>query len=135
MCRVFAAVLVVTAACAQAPASGPSSSSWGSGSGINGRVVAFPTCPVETEASPCPTKGVQTMVVAESSEEDRITRVQTEADGTFRMPLPPGEYLVTARPPPSNPDLVPRLATATVEPSRYVRVTVILDTRLREPLT
>jgi hypothetical protein len=36
-------------------------------------------------------------------------------------------------PPPGAPDLVPRPASAKVLPGTFARVTVVLDTRLREP--
>lgn len=102
-------------------------------SGIAGRVIAFPSCPVLVETSPCPTKGVHTTVSIESEDGEELTHVRTEADGTFRVDLEPGHYLLGAQPPLSDPHLVPRPASADVEPGAYVRVTVILDTRLREP--
>lgn len=103
----------------------------GGTSGIRGRVVSFPTCPVQTEASPCPSKPVATTVVVES-EAGEITRVDTGSDGTFRAPLDPGRYLVSAQPPPGS-DLVPRPHPVTVGADGYRRVTVVLDSRLREP--
>jgi len=105
----------------------------GGSSGVLGRVIAYPTCPVEIEASPCPTKGVATTVVFESEDGERLHRVRTEPDGTFRAPLAPGDYLVSAQPPPGDPTLIPRSRSVTVEAGEFVRVTVFLDTRLREP--
>jgi hypothetical protein len=102
-------------------------------SGIAGRVIAFPTCPVLIEISPCPTKPVQTTVSIESEDGRELIHVRTEPDGTFRIDLEPGRYFLGAQPPPSDPHLVPRPATAEVEAGAYARVTVILDTRLREP--
>jgi hypothetical protein len=122
-------VLVPLTAVACAERGGPGTSR----SGIVGRVIAFPTCPVMTETSPCPTKGVQTMVGIESVDGEQMISVRTETDGSFRVDLEPGDYLLGAQPPPSEPHLVPRPASAKVLPGTYVRVTVILDTRLREP--
>jgi hypothetical protein len=76
---------------------------------------------------------VQTTVAIESADGERIEQVQTGSDGTFRVALEPGDYLLSARPPPGQPDLVPRPASAKVLPGTFVRVTVVLDTRLREP--
>jgi len=45
---------------------------------------------------------------------------------------PAGNYRVSARVP-TEPDLVPRLTTVTVESDRYVRVEVVIGTRLNEP--
>jgi hypothetical protein len=119
--------LALAAACAEGAGPGAPSS------GIAGRVVLFPTCPVEMEGAPCPRKGVRTTVVAEAADGERVVHVTTESDGSFRMDLRPGDYLVTARAPATDPHLVPRPTAATVEPGTYSRVTVVLDTRLREP--
>jgi hypothetical protein len=100
------------------------------GSGIRGRVVLTPTCPVETEASPCPTKSVATTVSVESEEGD-LRRVETEPDGTFAVGLPPGRYVLSALPPPGS-MLVPVPQAVTVE-AGLRRVTLVLETRLREP--
>jgi hypothetical protein len=58
--------------------------------------------------------------------------VKTGSDGTFRVALDPGRYLVSAQPPPGT-ELVPRPHPVTVEPGEFQRVTVVLDSRLREP--
>jgi hypothetical protein len=101
-------------------------------SGLAGRVILFPTCPVMITESPCPRKGVQATVAIESADGDRTEQVRTRPDGTFRVALEPGDYLLSAVPPPAS-DLVPRPASAKVEPGTFVRVTLVLDTRLREP--
>jgi hypothetical protein len=118
------ALIVVLASCAR------SGGSEGPASGIRGRVVMNPTCPVETAASPCPTKPVATTVVIESEDGD-FRRIETETDGTFRIELPPGRYLVTAQPPPGT-MLVPVVQRVTIEAGVH-RVTLVLDSRLREP--
>lgn len=123
----FVSFVLLMAACAdQRPAGQPQS-------GLVGRVIMFPTCPVETLSSPCPRKGVQTTVAIESADDGLARHVDTRSDGTFRVALEPGDYLLSAVPPPMAPDLVPRPASAKVEPGTFVRVTVVLDTRLREP--
>lgn len=101
------------------------------GSGIRGRVVVAPTCPVETEGSPCAPRAVATSVAIESVEGD-LRRVETEADGGFSVVLPPGRYRVSAEPP-TGTTFVPRTITVLVEAGRFRRVTVVLDSRLREP--
>jgi hypothetical protein len=125
-----AAVLALTLALGSCAGPGePAAES--AGSGIRGRVVIVPTCPVETVASPCPPKPVATTVVVEPVD-GALRRVETEADGTFRVGLPPGRYLLSAQPPPGT-MLVPVPQPVTVEASEYRRVTVVLDSRLREP--
>jgi hypothetical protein len=120
-------LLIAGAACADQPPAGQPRS------GLSGRVVLFPTCPVTTAESPCPRKGVQTTVAIESADGERTEQVQTGPDGSFRIALEPGDYLLSAVPPPGDPHLVPRPASARVESGTFVRVTVVLDTRLREP--
>jgi hypothetical protein len=119
--------MLVMAACAEEPPRGAPRS------GLTGRVIVFPTCPVMITESPCPRKGVQTTVAIESADGDRVKQVQTGADGTFRVSLEPGDYLLSAVPPAMAPDLVPRPASAKVLPGTFARVTVVLDARLREP--
>jgi hypothetical protein len=74
---------------------------------------------------------VATTVGVESEDGD-LLRVETEADGAFRVGLPPGRYLISAQPPPGT-MLVPVPQPVTVEAGGYRRVTVVLDSRLREP--
>ncbi|MGH2546604.1 MAG: hypothetical protein ACRDHH_04575 [Actinomycetota bacterium] len=125
-----AAVLALTLALGSCAGPGdPAAES--AGSGIRGRVVILPTCPVETVASPCPPKPVATTVGVESEDGD-LRRVETEPDGTFRVGLPPGSYLVSAKPPPGT-FIVPVTQPVTVEAGGYGQVTVVLDSRLREP--
>ena len=111
------------AACAPAPMDE------GGATGVRGRVVLFPSTPVETGASPARPKGVATTVLFES--DDGIRRVETASDGTFKKELPPGRYLVTPRQPPGS-TYVPVSQAVTVG-SGFVRVTLVLETRLREP--
>jgi Carboxypeptidase regulatory-like domain len=124
--------IMVVIIAALATACGQAGDPGGSSSGIAGKVIAYPACPVFVETSPCPEKRVETSVSIEASDGE-VVQVQTESDGTFRVDLAPGRYLLAARAPASDPHLVPRPATATVRAGRYARVTVILDTRLREP--
>ncbi|MGH2675787.1 MAG: hypothetical protein ACRDKA_10565 [Actinomycetota bacterium] len=121
-----ALALAVAALVSCARSEGPG----GGASGIRGRVIAFPNC-VMTETSPCPSKPVATTVVVES-ETGEFVRVESASDGAFRVALPAGSYLVSAQPPPGS-DLVPRPHQVTVVDGGYRRVTVILDSRLREP--
>lgn len=124
--------LVLALGCAEAEPGNPGPLA----SGVRGRVVAGPTCPVQTLTSPCPPKPVQTTVAVEPLSGDGIVTVDTGADGTFRVSLEPGGYLLTARPP-VDPAArwIGRSATVTVEPGAYTRVTLFLDTGLREPQT
>jgi hypothetical protein len=119
----IAVLALIVAACGAG--AGPS----GERSGMFGRVVLSPTCP---GASRCPSKPVAATVSIEWSDGERMEMVDTDQAGRFRVSLPPGNYRVSARIP-TEPDLVPRLTTVTVESDRYVRVEVVIGTRLNEP--
>jgi hypothetical protein len=99
--------------------------------GIRGRVVLFPTSPVEG-TSPSPVKGVSTGVFIESEDGEDMRRVATEPDGTFSVELPPGTYLVSPQLPPGS-TYVPVGRTVVVEEGHVSEVTLVLETRLREP--
>jgi hypothetical protein len=122
--RSWLALLVLLAAACGA-AAGPRES----GSGMFGRVVLTPTCP---GTATCPSKPVAATVSIEWSDGERMEIVDTDGSGGFRVSLPPGDYLVSARVP-TQPDLVPRSTTVTVEPDRFVRVEVEIGTRFNEP--
>jgi hypothetical protein len=120
------AAAVVLVACAEAaPGAG--------GSGVRGRVVLAPTCPVETVTSPCPPEPVQATVRVESNGET-VETVETEADGTFVVDLEPGDYVLIAEPAGTG-ARAGRPTAVTVEPGVYVQVDVVLDTGIRTPET
>jgi Carboxypeptidase regulatory-like domain len=103
--------------------------SGGPRSGIEGRVTLVGACPGPMT---CPPRAIAATVTIEPSSGDRIHTVETDDRGRFRIPLPPGDYLVSARVP-AQPDLVPRATAVTVEPDRFALVRVVIGTRLREP--
>ncbi len=120
------AAAVVLVACAEAkPGAG--------GSGVRGRVVLAPTCPVETVSSPCPPEPVKAAVRVESNGEI-VATFETEADGTFVVNLDPGDYVLIAEPNGTG-ALAGRPTSVTVEPGAFARVDVVLDTGIRTPAT
>jgi Carboxypeptidase regulatory-like domain len=125
---VVACAVAALGACAE-PAGSP-----GQGSGIRGHVIAAPTCPVVMEGAPCPKRMVQTSVTVLDDRGERVARVRTDPRGSFTLDLAPGDYVLTAVAPPGS-TYVPRQASVKVEPDTYARVTLVLDTRLREPVT
>ena len=124
--------LLVLSACAQAPDGGGNPSA--GRSGVEGRVLAGPTCPVEIEASPCPARPVQTTVrvLAASPGNAAVTTFRSEEDGSFRVPLDPGDYLLV----PEVEDtgaLFARPTAVTVPADGFAQVDVFLDTGIRAP--
>src|SRR5262245_54560185 len=98
-------------------------------SGIEGRALAGPQCPVVVEGSPCPDLPWEGTVVATAvSSGDEFT-VETDADGAFRFPLAPGDYVLTIRADSSPPFAKPQ--TVGVEPGAYPDVVISVDTGIR----
>jgi hypothetical protein len=110
-------------------ACGAGSEPSGERSGIAGHVVLVRTCP---GPSTCPPKAVAAIVTMQWPDGERIDNVETTGRGRFRVGLPPGDYILSARIP-TEPDLVPRPTAVTVEPDRFARVRVVIATRLLEP--
>ena len=66
-------------------------------SGITGRLMIGPTCPVMTNPPDpnCADRGYQTtMIVATADGSSEITRFTSDSAGNFSVALPPGTYLL-----------------------------------------
>jgi len=103
-------------------------------SGIQGTVMAGPTCPVMQDPPDpkCADKPVKTNIsVYRASDISRsIAMLESGADGTFKVSLPPGEYVVMAGPYGAP---FPRCSdtNATVGASGYTPIIVSCDTGIR----
>ena len=110
-------------------------SATGAGHGITGRVVAGPTCPVETippdpKCAPAPVAA--RVRVYRRADHDLVAQARTRTDGSFRIRLRPGRYSVTARPVAGGP--LPRCPSgihATVRTGNYTRVAITCDSGIR----
>jgi hypothetical protein len=117
-----------------APPAPPSGAATDQRSGIEGAAVVDGGCPVARD-SPCPDRPYRTQLVvtrpapAAGGAAAVVARTQTDANGRFRVPLPPGRYVVTpvvgARLPRADP------VTVDVQPGRYTAVTVRFDSGIR----
>ncbi|HEV8681775.1 MAG TPA: carboxypeptidase-like regulatory domain-containing protein [Actinomycetota bacterium] len=125
MKRLSVVAILILTSCARAGGSAKS--------GIEGRVLLGPQCPVVTQASPCPDKPVSAEVIAMRLEDREVFRVQSESDGRFRLALDPGTYevqaLVTAG------AMFAKPVNVTVRAGEFVHVNVFLDTGIREPMS
>ena len=107
----------------------------GAGTGIRGRVVASPTCPVErVPPDPkCAPRALAAVVrIYRLSDHHTVARVRTGDDGRFRLRLRRGRYGVNARPAAGGPlPSCPQGVRATVRKGRYTRLTIDCDTGIR----
>ena len=103
-------------------------------SGIQGTVLLGPTCPVEStpganDPVPCLTPYSANLAILDS-EGVRVASVTSAADGTFRLDLPPGEYVVT---PSTGADTYPiaQPVSVVVTSGQYASVEINYDTGIR----
>ena len=97
--------------------------------GIRGRALAGPQCPVEVEGSPCPPLPWEgTIVVTDTTSGDEFTAA-TDPDGRFRVAVPPGTYDVSIAATSSPPSAKP--STVTVVDGAFADVVVSVDTGIR----
>lgn len=103
-------------------------------SGIRGTVLLGPTCPVEStpganDPVPCVTPYSANLVVLDG-ESAVVKRVTSEADGTFEVNVPPGDYVVT---PSTGADTYPiaQPVPVTVFAGQYASVEINYDTGIR----
>jgi hypothetical protein len=108
---------------------GPASTGGRPDSGIRGKVVYGPTCPVERPGEKCERPYDAKLRIRTRSTMKIVVTVRSGKDGRFRVRLRPGRYVVepasTRRYPAAEP--VP----ATVHAHRFTRVTVSFDSGIR----
>jgi hypothetical protein len=92
----LALVLVALGACAT-PAAEPSAEAVDGPSGITGVVLVGPECRRPTEASPCLVPFEARLVVLDP-DGAIVGEVTSGPDGTFRLELPPGDYVIQPSP-------------------------------------
>lgn len=107
----------------------------GAGTGIRGRVVASPTCPVERDPPDpqCAPRALAAVVrIYRLSDHHTVARLHTGDDGRFRLRLRRGRYGVNARPAAGGllPSC-PKGVRATVRRGHFTRVTIDCDTGIR----
>ena len=104
-------------------------------SGISGRVVAGPTCPVEqfpptSQCAPRPLAASLRIRRAGTSSVSKL--VHSGADGRFRVVLSPGTYIIHALPENGSPfPRPPADSRVRVRRGRLAHVTISYDTGIR----
>jgi hypothetical protein len=97
-------------------------------SGIAGQVSIRPVRPHETIGVPNVTPYQAKFEVLDASGR-AVTSFETDPSGNFRVPLPPGKYVLR----PQSPGPYPRASeqTVVVPPKRFTRVHVVYDSGIR----
>ncbi len=103
-------------------------------SGVEGSVQLGPQCPVELISDPCADKPAANVVVTVAKQlpgeayaaGQVVARGKTGADGTFRIAVSPGEYVVTA-----EAGMSCELMDARVTEGTHAVVSVSCDTGIR----
>lgn len=93
-----------------------------------GQVMIGPTCPVQRIDQPCPDKPFQATIDVVSSQGQPVRRFETDAEGRFRIALPPGNY--TFKPVPNGIQRAPNVPV-TVEEGKVTRVDIRYDSGIR----
>ncbi|MCW3840630.1 carboxypeptidase-like regulatory domain-containing protein [Micromonospora yasonensis] len=120
--------------CAPGGSSGTSSPTGAAstGSGIEGRTMVDGGCPVIRDNSPCPDRPMPArLAVTRPGSNVPVATATSDPDGRFRLPLPPGDYVLH----PSNVTggLHPAAAPigVRVTPGTYTTITVPFDSGIR----
>lgn len=123
MRRAAIVLLVVASACAN------SASTSALDSGVQGRVLYGPLCPVQRAGSPCPDRPYKATLRVDDANGHEVKTIATSDSGTFKIDLPPGAYVITPvlsqSPPTGHPQDV------TVRAHEYATITVTIDSGIR----
>jgi hypothetical protein len=104
-----------------------------SGTGISGRMLAGPQCPVVTPDSgaECDDQPYQgTVVVHDEAGGNEVTRFTAAADGTFDVPLPAGSYLLMPLPGPNGFPFADEQVIDVVT-GAFTQIQILYDTGIR----
>jgi hypothetical protein len=89
-------------------------------------------CPMTRDSSPCPDKPLAArLTVTRTGSARTVATATSDSRGYFRIPLPPGDYVV--RPENLTGSVVPiaQPLTVTVDTGRFTTVTIPFDSGIR----
>ena len=124
MALVLGGLALAAVACAGGTAAGAES-------GIRGRVLIGPQCPVEQEGSPCPDKPFEGTVQVSTESGRPVDSVKSDRNGSFEIELEPGTYVLTVAG--LEGPTFAKPITVTVRTGQMTAVTVLVDTGIRGP--
>ncbi len=101
------------------------------GSGVRGQVLIGPACPVMRVDNPCPDQPYQAELTVYSLNGKKVAGSSSDAQGTFEIKLPPGEYILHAESPEGG--ILPHAEDVefTVDPDEFTEIVVNFDSGIR----
>ena len=100
-------------------------------SGIAGKVLVGPMCPVMIEGQECPDQPYQATLTVKSLDGRQIIQFQTDEQGSFSIPLAPGEYILHPETPDDAPLPYADEQRFIIAPGEYTRLIVQYDSGIR----
>ena len=100
-------------------------------SGIAGKALVGPMCPVMIEGQECPDQPYQATITVNSLEGRKIVQFQTDEQGNFNVPLAPGEYILHPETPKGMPYPFADDQPFVVLPGEFTRIIVLYDSGIR----
>ena len=98
-------------------------------SGVEGQVLIGPMCPVVQMGQPCPDQPYQATLTINNRDGTKLTQVQADPHGHFKIVLKPGEYILH----PESPNVMPFAVEQSflVQAGRFTQLTVSYDSGIR----
>jgi hypothetical protein len=125
-------MIVLLAACSAASTFTPTPVATASEeqSGIEGIAEADPQCPIVAPGAACPPAPVSRSIAVVAGDGNELTRFRSANDGSFRVPLPPGDYTLLEVVAPGQPSSL-KPVSVTIPPGAFVHVVLLFDTGIR----
>ena len=98
-------------------------------SGIEGKVLIGPLCPVVRPGEECPDEPYQATLTVNDLNGNKVTQVQSDENGQFKIPLAPGDYILH----PETPNGIPSAQEqpVSVTAGTFTEVVVNYDSGIR----
>ena len=119
----YATLLLVLTACSVLVPPTPTDS------GIEGQVLIGPVCPVVQFGTECPDQPYQADLSVFNLRGEKIVKFRVDENGQFRIPLPPGKYILH----PESPGPMPYAEeqSFTVLPGQFTQIIDRYDSCIR----
>ena len=99
--------------------------------GIEGQVLIGPTCPVMIEGMDCADKPFAATISVMNAANEKMFSFQTDAEGKFKIALPPGDFILHPEPPQNNMMPFGRDVNIAVIEGQFTQVTLYYDSGIR----